>query len=91
MNPLEQVVHVDGGPKPFGELTQADVAARARELEAAVGFGPTARVAPVARAWAELAGRMREAGAPTVAALGEAAAQELAPRLWVVPPGGSLL
>jgi hypothetical protein len=34
---------------------------------------------------------MRAAGAATVADLGEAAATERAERLWVVPPGGSLL
>jgi hypothetical protein len=48
-------------------------------------------VASVARAWSELARRMSDEGAQTVADLGEQAAAELAERLWVVPPGGSLL
>jgi hypothetical protein len=34
---------------------------------------------------------MSDEGAQTVADLGEQAAAELAERLWVVPPGGSLL
>ena len=40
---------------PFGELTADDARARADELRAAIGWGPTARVAPVALAWRELA------------------------------------
>ena len=40
---------------PFGELTAQDARARADELRAAIGWGPTARVAPVAMAWRELA------------------------------------
>ena len=65
--------------------------ARADELRAAVGWGPTARVAPVARAWRELAMAMERAGAATVGDLDAEVVVELAPRLWVVPPGGSLL
>jgi hypothetical protein len=48
-------------------------------------------VAGVARAWTELAQIMSGAGAATVADLGAEKAAELAERLWVVPPGGSLL
>ena len=48
---------------PFGELTLDDARARADELRAAIGWGPTARVAPVALAWRELAMAMeRSAG-----------------------------
>jgi hypothetical protein len=68
-----------------------DVEARATELTAAVGFGPTARVASVARAWSELARAMSSAGAATVAELGAPAAAEFARRAWVVPPAGGLL
>ena len=48
---LEQQVFIRGANRPFGELTRDDASARADELGAAVGFGPTARVAPVAQAW----------------------------------------
>ena len=91
MSVLETSVHVPGGAKPFGELTRAEVVARAAELQAAVGFGPTARVASVARAWAELGRRMESAGAATVADLDEPTVAALAEALWVVAPGGSLL
>lgn len=91
MSVLAVMVHVEGGSRPFGELTQAEVVARAAELRDAVGFGPTVRIASVARAWGELGRRMEAAGAPTVAALDEATVAELAEPLWIVPPGGSLL
>jgi hypothetical protein len=45
----------------------------------------------VAQAWRELGAHMAEVGAPTVADLGTQAAAGFAERLWVVPPGGSLL
>lgn len=88
---LATPVHVPGGAKPFGELTHDEVAARAAELQQAVGFGPTVRVGAVARAWAELARRMQATGAANVAALDAATIAELAEPLWIVPPGGSLL
>jgi hypothetical protein len=87
MSLLAARVHVPGGSKPFGELTREEVAARADELRAAVGFGPTVRVAPVARAWGELARRMAASGAATVAALDEATIAELAEPLWIRMPG----
>jgi hypothetical protein len=85
--------HVFGGgrSKPFAEMTAEEVHARADELRAATGWGPTARVAGVARAWGELARLMDERGAATVAALDPDDVAERAERLWVVPPGGSLL
>lgn len=86
MSVLDVPVHVAGGAKPFGELTLREVADRAGELEAAVGFGPTRRVAPVARAWAELAERMRAQRAPVVRALGDDEVAALAERLWIAPP-----
>jgi hypothetical protein len=45
-----------------------------------LAFGPTARVAPVARAWTELAGKMADAGATTVAELACETIAELAGR-----------
>ncbi len=88
---LAEHVFAGGRSKPFAELTLDEVRGRAEELRAATGWGPTAKVAPVASAWAELARLMDEAGAPTVAGLDHEAVAQRAERLWVVPPGGSLL
>jgi hypothetical protein len=83
---LEQPVFIRGANRPFGELTRDDASTRADELRAAVGFGPTARVAPVARAWRELAMAMDRAGAGTVGDLGPDVLADLAPKLWVTLP-----
>ncbi len=88
---LSSAVYVDGASRPFGELTPAQIRARADELRAATGWGPTARVAPVAQAWRELALALERTGAERVAALDPAVLSELAPRLWVVLPSGGLL
>jgi hypothetical protein len=88
---LATTIYVDGANRPFGELTLDQVRARADELRAATGWGPTARVAPVARAWRELAIALEQAQAGTVGELEFDVVTELAPKLWVVPPGGSLL
>jgi hypothetical protein len=88
---LETSLYAGDGYKPFGEFTLSDVEARAAELQQATGWGPTARVGAVARAWSELARAMREAGASKVGDLGREAAESFAGRLWVTPPGGSLL
>lgn len=90
-DPLLAPVYATGRYKPFGEFTLADVHARASELAAATGWGPTARVASVARAWAELASAMQRARCATVAELDPGAGAEFARRVWAVPPGGSLL
>jgi hypothetical protein len=84
---VAQTVYVRGANRPFGELTLDDARSRADELRAAVGWGPTARVAPVARAWRELTIAMERAGAATVAELEPAVLIELAPKLWVTLPG----
>ena len=88
---LAERVFAGGRSKPFAELTRAEVEERADELRSTVGWGPTARVASVATAWRELARLMTEQGAETVGELdpGEVAAR--AEKLWIVPPGGSLL
>jgi hypothetical protein len=88
---LQQRVFIRGASRPFGELTLDDARARADELRAATGWGPTARVAPVAMAWRELALAMERAAAATVGELSSDVVVELAPKLWVVPPGGTLL
>jgi hypothetical protein len=88
---LAEPVFAGGRTKPFAELTTAEVRARAEELRAATGWGPTAKVGSVARAWSELARLMDETAAATVADLNPAAISERAQQLWVIPPGGSLL
>ena len=88
---LARPVHAGGVDRRFGELTLDDVRAHAAELRSAAGWGPTARVAAVAQAWRDLADDMERAKASTVADLGAQRVGELAERLWVVPPGGSLL
>jgi hypothetical protein len=84
---LDQEVFIRGANRPFGELTRDDAASRADELRAAVGWGPTARVAPVAQAWRELAIALDRAGASKVSELESEALLALAPRLWVTLPG----
>jgi hypothetical protein len=88
---LNTSVFMDGANRRFGALTADQVRGRADELRAAVGFGPTARIAPVARAWRELSMALEQHGAVTVEELEPDRVIELAPKLWVVPPGGSLL
>jgi hypothetical protein len=78
-------IHVRGADRPFGGLTLEDVTAHADELRAVTGWGPTARVASIARAWRELATLMQRSGATTVGDLGPEVMAELAPRLWVAP------
>jgi hypothetical protein len=84
---LDQQVYIRGANRPFAELTTDDVRSRADELRAAVGWGPTARVAPVAQAWRELAMAMDGAGTATVGDLDPEVLVRLAPRLWVTLPG----
>ncbi len=84
---LDQEVFIRGANRPFGELTRDDTASRADELRAAVGWGPTARVAPVAQAWRELSMAMDRTGAATVGELEPESVLALAPRLWVTLPG----
>jgi hypothetical protein len=84
---LDQEVFIRGANRPFGDLTTDDARSRADELRAAVGWGPTARVAPVAQAWRELTIAMDGAGATTVSELDAEVLLALAPRLWVTLPG----
>ena len=88
---LAERVFAGGSSKPFAEVTADEAKARAEELREVTGWGPTARVGSVARAWGELARLMDERDAATVADLDRELVTELAGRLWVVPPGGSLL
>ena len=90
MSVLDQRVHAGGESKRFGDLTLEDVSARRR---AALGgrLGPDREGRARGHAWAELARTMESRGAATVAELGEEEAAARAERLWVIPPGGSLL
>jgi hypothetical protein len=88
---LNTSVFVDGANRTFGDLTSDQLRGHADQLRAAVGFGPTTRVAPVAMAWRELSMALDQAGAGTVAELDPDKVLALAPKMWVVPPGGSLL
>jgi hypothetical protein len=85
-DPLLVPVYVGDAYKPFGEFTVAEVRARAEELRAVTGWGPTARVGSVARGWSELATAMDAADAATVAGLGAEQVAAFARRLWVVSP-----
>jgi hypothetical protein len=88
---LATTVYVDGANRAFGELSGEQTRARADELRSAVGWGPTARVAPVAQAWRELSIAIERAGAQTVSELDPGVMAELAPRLWIVSPLGGML
>lgn len=89
---LAAEVSCAGGYKPFGEMTAGEVRSRAEELRAAAKVGPMAqRMAPVAGAWRGLAEEMEREGAAKVAELAGEVIAARAERLWVVPPGGSLL
>ena len=84
---LATPVFARGASRAFGELRLEDVRARADELRAATGWGPTARVASVAMGWRELATAMEAAGAKVVGELDGERLAGLAPKLWVVLPG----
>ena len=88
---LAREVYVGDSYKPFGELTAEDARALAERFSGLSGGGLEAKVAPVGRAWRELAALMAERGAERVADLGAERASELAEGLRVVPPGGSWL
>jgi len=88
---LTTTVYLGGANRPFGALTGEESRARADELRSTVGWGPTARIAPVAQAWRELSMAIERAGVGTVSELDPHVLVELAPRLWIVPPAGGLL
>jgi hypothetical protein len=88
---LAERVFAGGRSKPFAELTVDEVRERAAELKAATGWGPTAKVGSVAMAWAELGRLMEHVKAETVGDLRPDAVAERAEKLWIIPPGGSLL
>jgi hypothetical protein len=88
---LAEPVFAGGRSKPFAEVTLEEVQARAQELREASGWGPTARVGSVAREWGALGRLMAEHGAKAVGDVDPEEIVKRAQKLWVVPPGGSLL
>lgn len=88
---LAQKVFVSGENRPFGDIALADVRARADELREVAGWGPTMRVAPVARAWRELAMTMESSCVERVRELDAAVLAELAPRLGVSMPAAPMM
>jgi hypothetical protein len=85
---VQQQVYIRDANRPFGEITAEDARERADELKAATGWGPTARVASYAFAWRELSMELERSGVATVSELDPDLLVSLAPRLWVVLPGG---
>ncbi len=88
---LASAIAVGGTSKPFGELTVDEVRAHAAALGEATGFGHRSRVGAVAAAWREFARLMDERGAERVEDVSADLLETFAERLWVIPPGGSLL
>jgi len=88
---LKQTVFIRGANRPFGEVTREDAQFRGAELKATVGWGPTAKVAPIARAWRELSMELDSAGVNTVGELPRETVLSFGPKCWVVPPRGSQL
>lgn len=89
-DPLQRQVYVEGEYRPFGDLTAADARALAASLRGISGGGLDAKVGPVRAGWTELAKRLEPAGA-TVSDLPAEEVGKFAERLWVTPPGGTLL
>ncbi len=88
---VKRGVFIRGADRPFGELTVEDARARADELRAAIGWGPTMRVAPVAQAWRELAMTMERTGSASVSELDPEVVVALAQKLWVGLPSGPMM
>lgn len=76
--------------KPFGDLTSEDARKLAAGLRGVSGGGLEAKVMPVLTAWTELA-RLLDSPTGRVADLDPELARSIAERVWVVPPGGTLL
>ena len=88
---LKAQVHQGERYVPFGDLTLAEVEGRAESIGSVGGWGPLQRAAKVARAWKELAGRMRQTEADAVRDLDPATVVQFAEHLWVIPPEGGMI
>ncbi|HEX2358840.1 MAG TPA: hypothetical protein VHH72_03385 [Solirubrobacterales bacterium] len=87
---LARQVYVGDRYKPFGELTAEDARALAAGLRGLSGGGLEAKVMPVKTGWQELA-KLLELSGSTVADLEPEVVARFAERVWVTPPGGTLL
>jgi hypothetical protein len=81
----------EAGAKPFGQLTAQDVGAHGDRLSDAAGWGTEKRVQPLANAWRTLAEGIERDGVAAVADHDPEMVAKQAEKLWIVPPGGSLL
>lgn len=88
---LDIIVHVGGVNKKFGEITEKDARTHGAQLKSMTGWGPTARVGTIARAWNGYATALKEGGFETAADLDDETLRKWAGDVWVVPPGGSLI
>lgn len=82
---LSTQIFAGGENKPFGEVTAADVRARAEELRGIGAIPAMARLGSVALAWAQFAQLMEAGGHAKVSDLDSAVAEEWAVKLQVVP------
>ncbi len=88
---LAALVPVGQERVPFGEVTAQQAREQSASLREVGSFGPLARVAKVALAWAQLAGELERAGVHSVAGLEEKTVLGFAESLWVLPPEGGLI
>lgn len=87
---LQRQVYIGDAYKSFGEVTAEDARAQAAKLRGITGGGLDAKVAPVKTGWLELAKLLDSPGA-TVSDLDAETVAAFAERVWVTPPGGTLL
>jgi hypothetical protein len=87
---LQRQVYIGDAYIPFGEVTAEDARAQAAKLRGITGGGLDAKVIPVKTGWLELAKLLDSPGA-TVSDLDPEMVAKFAERVWVIPPGGTLL
>jgi hypothetical protein len=87
---LQRQVYIGDAYKSFGEVSAEDARAQAAKLRGITGGGLDAKVAPVKAGWLELAKLLDSPGA-TVSDLDAETVSAFAERVWVIPPGGTLL
>ncbi len=86
-----RTVHIGDEDRPFGEVTADEARTQSAELKKAGGFGPLQRVVKVARAWAELAAVIEQAGVATVGDLDDETVVLWAERVWVIAPESGMI
>ena len=83
---LERQVSISGRLVPFGQVDVDAAKTQSSELGALAGWGPTAKVGSIARAWGELAKTLEARAAATVADLEPGMIKKVAEELWIIPP-----